>query len=210
MCFNLFVIGLALNCFTGRATKPPNGWKRKSPNWTRKNWVEICKRFKPCSDGIKTWNVNWLRWRKESTELITCRHRKFIFPLTNWCWCIFNEVVIIWITSIKGHGLLPGRKASRSNASKGSPGTLGTSQGKIRYLFSTFLMMCSRSIKLNFDWLFLIRAKPSTGDLVWNRPLANNFSSKKPKVWLVRLIFFSKLFSVLYIKMLSHRVSFFF
>lgn len=59
---------LAWSCSIAPARKPRNGWKRKSPNWTRRNWVEICKRFRPCSEGTRTSNENWHRSRKGSIE----------------------------------------------------------------------------------------------------------------------------------------------
>lgn len=53
-------------------------------------------------------------------------------------------------TYIKGHGLLPGRKAGGSYAPKGSPGTLGTSQGKKPKYKRLIMMLCIDSIKLKF------------------------------------------------------------
>lgn len=87
-------------------------------------------------------------------------------------------------TYIKGHGLLPGRKAGGSYAPKGSPGTLGTSQGKNPKYKRLIMMLCIDSIKLHFVFITLaIRAKLSTADPVSNRPSASSFSSRKPKVW---------------------------
>lgn len=130
MCFT------AWNCFTERATRLPNGWRRKLPNWTRRIWVEICRRCKPSSAGIRIWNGSWRPLRNELTVSITCPLRKFVsifwnslvlthLKFGNHTW----SLLCLMFNYLQSHGVLSRGETGRSNTPEGSPGSLGASQG---------------------------------------------------------------------------------
>ena len=78
-CFHVRVLLPAWSCSTGRATRPPSGWRRRSRSSTRRIWAEICSRFRRCRGGMRTSKENWPRSRSASFESTTWQHRTSSF-----------------------------------------------------------------------------------------------------------------------------------